>query len=226
MFFVVLGQTAFIGLIANHSIEVTIFFALAFLAGYFVKHLFVKNIYTQLAGYKLEILNHQTKIDTIQEENLSLKQLVQRQNSEMDQLYVSKNSNTEIIQFKKQLSQKDEEIVLLRSELVMLKEKEIKIASKLTSDYISIKKDDLKIIEGIGPKIEKMLFDAKIFTYEDLKNQNPEKIKFILIHAGGERYKIHDPQTWPIQAELAYLGKWNELKEYQRTKLKEQTINN
>ncbi|NND33754.1 MAG: 50S ribosomal protein L27, partial [Saprospiraceae bacterium] len=28
-------------------------------------------------------------------------------------------------------------------------------------------------------------------------------------------YRIHDPGTWPKQAELAHHGKWDQLKEYQ-----------
>jgi len=32
---------------------------------------------------------------------------------------------------------------------------------------------------------------------------------------GGERYRIHNPSTWPHQARLADEGKWDELKDYQ-----------
>ena len=76
------------------------------------------------------------------------------------------------------------------------------------------KSDDLKKIEGIGPKIEGILKDKGIMTFEDLANTEVEKLKEILAEAGN-RYKMHDPTTWPEQAKLAAEGKWDELKELQ-----------
>ena len=75
-------------------------------------------------------------------------------------------------------------------------------------------KDNLKKIEGIGPKIEKLLKDAGINNWSDLANADVEKLKAILNKAGS-RYQIHDPSTWPMQAQKAVDGKWEELKEYQ-----------
>lgn len=216
MYYFILQQVAFIGWLANHSIEITFFLTISFLAGFFVKHYLNKKLYKELAEYKQQLVNYQSTFISTEEETISLKQTVQRQKQELQHLISSKNSNNDITNFKKQLAEKDEEIVLLRSELVLLKEKELMIAKKSTSEYLAIKKDDLKIIEGIGPKIEKMLFEAKIFTYEELKNQSPEKLSFIIIHLGGDRYKIHDPTSWPIQAEMAYIGNWTELKNYQK----------
>ncbi|MBP7821903.1 MAG: hypothetical protein KA010_03190 [Saprospiraceae bacterium] len=74
--------------------------------------------------------------------------------------------------------------------------------------------DDLKIVEGIGPKIEQLLNDAGIFTFRQLANTTKEKLRDILDNA-GERYRIHDPSTWPKQSELCADAKWEELKEYQ-----------
>lgn len=70
--------------------------------------------------------------------------------------------------------------------------------------------DDLKIIEGIGPKIAELLNAAGIHTYADLAGSNPEAIREILSTAGS-RYKVHDPETWPKQAQLAVEGKMDEL---------------
>lgn len=75
-------------------------------------------------------------------------------------------------------------------------------------------KEDLKIIEGVGPKIEELLNDGGIENYHELANAPIEKLTEIL-KGGGERFKLHDPSTWPAQAELAYYGKWDELAEYQ-----------
>jgi len=74
----------------------------------------------------------------------------------------------------------------------------------------SAKPDDLKKIEGIGPKIAELLTNADIPTFASLADSDPEKIKEILLEAGS-RYKMHDPTTWPQQAKLAAAGKWDEL---------------
>jgi predicted flap endonuclease-1-like 5' DNA nuclease len=75
-------------------------------------------------------------------------------------------------------------------------------------------KDDLKIVEGIGPKIEELFNNAGIFTFAQLASTAVEKLKEIL-DAAGPRYQIHDPGTWPRQSALARDGKWDELKTLQ-----------
>jgi predicted flap endonuclease-1-like 5' DNA nuclease len=77
-----------------------------------------------------------------------------------------------------------------------------------------IVEDDLKIVEGIGPKIEQLFHNEGIRTWKALAGTSVERCQQILDKA-GERYRIHKPATWPKQCELAYLGKWNELKEWQ-----------
>ena len=76
------------------------------------------------------------------------------------------------------------------------------------------KLDDLKIIEGVGPKIETLLKDGGINTWAELAEAPVERLKEIL-DAAGPRYQIHDPSTWPAQSKFAAEGKWDELKEYQ-----------
>ncbi len=76
------------------------------------------------------------------------------------------------------------------------------------------KPDDLKKIEGIGPKIASLLNDGGILTFASLASTDVSKIKEILL-AAGSRYKMHDPTTWPQQAALAADGKWEELKKWQ-----------
>ncbi len=76
------------------------------------------------------------------------------------------------------------------------------------------KEDDLKIVEGIGPKIESLLKEAGISDWVALSKADPVKIKEILA-AAGSRYTMHDPTTWPKQVALAVAGKWDELQAYQ-----------
>jgi len=77
-----------------------------------------------------------------------------------------------------------------------------------------IKVDDLKVVEGIGPKIEGLLNDAGINTWADLAEADQEKVQGILDEA-GPRYRMHDPGTWSNQAKLCVEEKWAELEEYQ-----------
>ena len=75
-------------------------------------------------------------------------------------------------------------------------------------------KDDLKKIEGIGPKIEEILNTAGIISYADLSNSGTDELKALLA-TGGKRYQIHNPSTWAQQARLAASGKWDELQKWQ-----------
>lgn len=74
--------------------------------------------------------------------------------------------------------------------------------------------DDLKMVEGIGPKIEKLCNDIGIWTFAQLAATPVDTLQKMLDDA-GPAYRIADPGTWPKQAELAAAGKWDELKEYQ-----------
>ncbi len=84
-----------------------------------------------------------------------------------------------------------------------------------TPVFITLKqRRDLKIVEGIGPKIEKLLKGAGIKTLEELADASEERLREILL-AAGEAYRIHDPATWAAQADLAAKGEWEKLKQYQ-----------
>lgn len=74
--------------------------------------------------------------------------------------------------------------------------------------------DDLKLIEGVGPKIADLLINAGIVTFADLAATSAEKVSEIL-SAAGSNFASHNPATWADQATLARDGKWDELKELQ-----------
>ena len=92
-------------------------------------------------------------------------------------------------------------------------------AKKTTTKKAPAKKaakaDDLKKIEGIGPKIASILVEGGYDTFEKLSKADVEKVRELLLEKGGKRYSMHDPTTWPKQAELAAAGKWEELKKWQ-----------
>ena len=76
------------------------------------------------------------------------------------------------------------------------------------------RRDDLKIVEGIGPKIEGLFNDAGIYTWRQLAGTDASILKGILEEA-GPRYKMHNPTTWSRQSEYAADGRWEELKAWQ-----------
>lgn len=74
--------------------------------------------------------------------------------------------------------------------------------------------DDLKKIEGIGPKVAELLADAAITTFEALSKATKADLEKILDPAGAI-YKAMDPTSWPDQAKLAAKGDWEALEKLQ-----------
>ena len=68
--------------------------------------------------------------------------------------------------------------------------------------------DDLKRIEGIGPKISGLLQAAGIATFAKLASTDVVHLLQIVRDAG---ITIADPTTWPEQAALAAEGEWERL---------------
>ena len=78
----------------------------------------------------------------------------------------------------------------------------------------SSKGDDLKKIEGAGPKAAEALVAAGIDTFDKVAASTPEKLSEVLTEASSRLSHIVT-ETWPKQAALAAEGKWDELKELQ-----------
>lgn len=74
--------------------------------------------------------------------------------------------------------------------------------------------DRLTTLEGIGPKVEKILHELGITTFAGLANVDVAKLKDALAVAG---YKYMDPTGWIEQAELAARGDTEGLKKLQAT---------
>jgi predicted flap endonuclease-1-like 5' DNA nuclease len=74
----------------------------------------------------------------------------------------------------------------------------------------SMRKDDLKVVEGIGPVIEGNLHDAGILTYQDLANTTEAEIEKILAPITNN-FTVFNCSTWAEQAQLAADGKFDEL---------------
>jgi predicted flap endonuclease-1-like 5' DNA nuclease len=88
-------------------------------------------------------------------------------------------------------------------------EASVAIEEEVTAPVAEAIKEDLTVVEGIGPKIAEILNNAGIVNYTQLAESKPETITEILL-AQGEGYKIHNPGTWPEQAALLRDGKMEE----------------
>jgi predicted flap endonuclease-1-like 5' DNA nuclease len=71
--------------------------------------------------------------------------------------------------------------------------------------------DDLKVVEGIGSKIDELLVASGITTWNQLSNMPVEQLQAIL-DAGGPNFGGATPDTWARQAELLANGRWAEFK--------------
>lgn len=78
-----------------------------------------------------------------------------------------------------------------------------------------ILKDDLTRVEGIGKKIEALLYKNKIHSYKQLSKATIKALKEIL-DGGGSKFSMHNPGTWPRQAKLAAEAKWEDLELLQK----------
>ncbi|MCX8210418.1 MAG: helix-hairpin-helix domain-containing protein [Lewinella sp.] len=88
-----------------------------------------------------------------------------------------------------------------------------KLAAKKLG-FSSSNPNDLKVVEGIGPKIEGLLKAGGINTWSELAAADTVRIQEVLA-AAGARFKLAVPRTWSQQAGLAAAGNWAALKSLQ-----------
>ncbi|WP_417855794.1 50S ribosomal protein L21 [Xanthomarina gelatinilytica] len=87
-------------------------------------------------------------------------------------------------------------------------------AKKASSKKSAAKADDLKKIEGAGPKAAEALINAGYETFAKIAKATPEELSAVLTEASSRlAHLVTD--TWPKQAKLAADGKWDELKALQ-----------
>jgi large subunit ribosomal protein L17 len=84
------------------------------------------------------------------------------------------------------------------------------VAAGAMASAVPHKKDDLVIIEGIGPAINKVLNSHGVFTFAQLVD-TPKDTIHTWLHAAGSQFQMHDASTWAEQAVLARDGKMAEL---------------
>jgi predicted flap endonuclease-1-like 5' DNA nuclease len=96
----------------------------------------------------------------------------------------------------------------------LAKKAETKKAAVPAKKIAPSKPDDLKLIEGIGPKIAELLVKAGIETFAKLSKAKVEDVKKVLDTAGS-KMSMHDPSSWAKQAALAAAGDMKALKALQ-----------
>ena len=90
-------------------------------------------------------------------------------------------------------------------------EPDVPVAQKVETiqvDETPAEPDDLKKIEGIGPKVSSLLNQAGIFTFQQMVDTGAQKLESILDEAG---LQMINADTWPEQAKLAAAGEWDAL---------------
>jgi predicted flap endonuclease-1-like 5' DNA nuclease len=217
----------------------------ALILGWLLKHLFGNNNNTNLLSLEAENKSLKLKLNNAESQsyssiNVDNSKLITA-NAKIDELTAALSlANSKAPQTIEKIVEKRveipvekivEKIVEKRVEVPVEKivekivEKRIEVpmaASIAAKDYKALsgffgKKiiaDDLKLVEGIGPKIEELFHNAGLKTWAAVANTAAAKLKEILV-AGGERFLMHDPTTWPTQCQMMVDDKWSELKKYQ-----------
>jgi len=75
----------------------------------------------------------------------------------------------------------------------------------------AIVRDDLTVIEGLGPGVRDLCHGIGILTWADLADTETSLLRTMLDDAGA-RFQVHDPTTWQEQARLLADGRWDEFR--------------
>ncbi len=174
-----------------------------------------------LIGYYLEKGRCKKKCDILEEEIASLKAKIRKLEEEKQTLQSDvRRMDEEKQALQSNVRRMDDEMASLKLTIEKL-EKEDRLLAEQTAlkaaevPHAKVVADDLKVVIGIGPKIARLLMNRGITTWKALSETSPAAISEILLQEGGERYRIHNPETWPHQALLLHEGRWDELKELQ-----------
>ena len=194
--------------------EIAIILLVAFVLGYLLRYLLndsfksrIANLESELNGLSSEGLTS-SEVDATAEFN-ALQERIKEQATEIEKLSQKlAGSNIEKISLEKQLAGLTPDVV---NTALSTTSNTVNIEPASTKEIV---KDNLKKIEGIGPKIEELLNNDGVYSFQDLISASVSRIRGILI-AAGPNYAVHDPSTWAEQARLAHEGLWDDLSDMQ-----------
>lgn len=165
-----------------------------------------------LIGYYMARGRSGRTIATLEEEKAALEEKVRKLEAEL------RTAETDKTSLRGDVRRMDDEIASLKLTIDKLEKEERLLAETAAVQAGEAAQphpaaDDLKAVLGIGPKISRLLMNRGINTWKALANATPDSIREILVNDGGERFRVHNPETWPHQARLLHEGRWDELKE-------------
>jgi predicted flap endonuclease-1-like 5' DNA nuclease len=165
-----------------------------------------------LIGYYMARGHSGRTIATLEEEKAALEEKVRKLEAEL------RTAETDKTSLRGDVRRMDDEIASLKLTIDKLEKEERLLAETAAVQAGEAAQphpaaDDLKAVLGIGPKISRLLMNRGINTWKALANATPDSIREILVNDGGERFRVHNPATWPPQARLLHDGRWDELKE-------------
>lgn len=175
-----------------------------------------------LIGWYLEKGRCKKRIAVLDAEIDSLKAKIQRLGDEKNGLEAKvRQMDDGIASLRLTIDRQEKEITRLKADLEeALKLKGAHEIADLPADAAmpvfspeNIKTDDLRVVNGIGPKIAKLLINRGITTWKALSQTSPNYLYAILHEDGGEHFRIHNPESWPHQALLLHEGRWDEFRE-------------
>jgi predicted flap endonuclease-1-like 5' DNA nuclease len=194
--------------------EIAIVLLVAFVLGYLLRYLLNDS-------FKSRIANLESELNRLSSEGLTSSEV--DATAEFNALQERiKEQATEIEKLSQKLAGSNIEKISLEKQLAGLTPDLVNTALSTTSNTVNIEpastkevvKDNLKKIEGIGPKIEELLNNDGVYSFQDLISASVSRIRGILI-AAGPNYAVHDPSTWAEQARLAHEGLWDDLSDMQ-----------
>jgi len=194
--------------------EIAIILLVAFVLGYLLRYLLNDS-------FKSRIANLESELNRLSSEGLTSSEV--DATAEFNALQERiKEQATEIEKLSQKLAGSNIEKIALEKQLAGLTPDVVNTALSTTSNTVNIEpastkevvKDNLKKIEGIGPKIEELLNNDGVYSFQDLISASVSRIRGILI-AAGPNYAVHDPSTWAEQARLAHEGLWDDLSDMQ-----------
>ena len=194
--------------------EIAIILLVAFVLGYLLRYLLNDS-------FKSRIANLESELNRLSSEGLTSSEV--DATAEFNALQERiKEQATEIEKLSQKLAGSNIEKISLEKQLAGLTPHLVNTALSTTSNTVNLEpastkevvKDNLKKIEGIGPKIEELLNNDGVYSFQDLISASVSRIRGILI-AAGPNYAVHDPSTWAEQARLAHEGLWDDLSDMQ-----------
>jgi len=194
--------------------EIAIILLVAFVLGYLLRYLLNDS-------FKSRIANLESELNRLSSEGLTSSEV--DATAEFNALQERiKEQATEIEKLSQKLAGSNIEKISLEKQLAGLTPDLVNTALSTTSNTVNIEpastkevvKDNLKKIEGIGPKIEELLNNDGVYSFQDLISASVSRIRGILI-AAGPNCAVHDPSTWAEQARLAHEGLWDDLSDMQ-----------